>query len=71
MLPDEYFISDVEEKFIHWDDDADMMITLMDSFFQKPASFNFGEIVGKEKWNFAIDLLECVIDKERILPRTN
>ena len=64
MLPDENFISDVEEKFIHWDDDADMMIVLMNGLLQKPASFNFEEMVSKEKMDFAIDLLECVIDKK-------
>jgi len=64
MIPDENFISDMEEKFIHWDDDAEMMIMLMDGFLQKPASFNFGEMVGKEKMDFAIDLMECVIDKK-------
>ena len=63
MLPDENFISDIEEKFIHWDDDAEMMITLMNGFLQKPAPFNFGEMVSKEKMDFAIDLMECVIDK--------
>ncbi|MEP6950359.1 MAG: transcription antitermination factor NusB [Ginsengibacter sp.] len=64
MLPDENFISDIEEKFIHWDDDAEMMITLMNGFLQKPASFNFGEMVSREKMDFAIDLMECVIDKK-------
>lgn len=64
MLPEENFISDVEEKFIHWDDDADMMIVLMNGLLQKPASFNFEEMVTKEKMDFAIDLLECVIDKK-------
>ena len=64
MIPDENFISDMEEKFIHWDDDAEMMIMLMNGFLQKPAPFNFGEMVGKEKMDFAIDLMECVIDKK-------
>ncbi len=64
MLPDDHFISDVEEKFIHWDDDADMMIVLMASLLQKPPAFNFLELTGKEKMDFAIDLLECVIDKK-------
>lgn len=63
MLPDEYFLSDVEEKFIHWDDDAEMMIILITNFFQKPVSFNFEEIVGAEKMKFAIDLLQSVIEK--------
>jgi N utilization substance protein B len=64
MLPDENFINDIEGKFIHWDDDAEMMIVLMNGFLQKPSAFNFAEIVSKEKMDFAIDLLECVIDKK-------
>ena len=64
LLPDENFISDIEEKFIHWDDDAEMIIALMGGFLQKPSSFNFEEMVSKEKMDFAIDLLECVIDKK-------
>ena len=64
MLPEENFISDVEEKFIHWDDDAEMMIVLMNGLLQKPTSFNFEEMISKEKLDFAIDLLECVIDKK-------
>jgi N utilization substance protein B len=64
MLPDEYFLSDVEEKFIHWDDDAEMMIILMESFLHKPSSFDFEQMVGEEKMKFAIDLLQSVIDKD-------
>jgi N utilization substance protein B len=64
MLPDEYFLSDVEEKFIHWDDDAETMILLMNNFLHKPSSFNFEEMVGEEKMKFAVDLLGAVIDKD-------
>lgn len=64
MLPDDYFLSDVEEKFIQWDDDADMMIVLMGIFLQKPSTFNFEEMVGEEKMKFAVDLLQSVIDKD-------
>ena len=64
MIPDEYFLSDVEEKFIHWDDDAEMMILLMNKFLQKPAAFNFEEMIGAEKMKFAVDLLQAVIDKD-------
>lgn len=64
MLPDEYFLSDVEEKFIHWDDDAEMMIVLMEKFLQKPSVFNFGEMVGEEKMKFAVDLLHSVMEKD-------
>ncbi|MEP7253155.1 MAG: transcription antitermination factor NusB [Ginsengibacter sp.] len=64
MLPNEHFISDVEEKFIHWDDDVDMMIVLMSTLWQKPAAFNFTELTGKEKMDFAVDLLQSVIEKK-------
>ena len=64
MLPDEDFINHVEENFIHWDDDADMMVTLMDNFFQKPSAFNFGQMLSKEKADFAKDLLNSVLDKK-------
>jgi len=64
MLPEENFISDVEEKFIHWDDDADMMIVLMNGLLQKPSAFDFGEMISKEKMEFAVELMECVIDKK-------
>ncbi len=65
MLPDDHFLSDTEEKFIHWDDDAEMMITLISGFFQKPSAFNFCEMVSKEKMDFAVTLLESVIDKNK------
>src|SRR5437868_3731155 len=64
MLPNENFINHIEEYFINWDDDGDMMITLMAAFFQKPGSFNFNEIITTEKWEFAKDLLQCVNDKK-------
>lgn len=63
MLPDDLFLSDTEEKFIHWDDDAEMIILLLNGFFSKPASFNFGEMVSPEKMDFAVTLLDSVIDK--------
>jgi N utilization substance protein B len=63
MIDNENFISDVEEKFIHWDDDAESAIMLMNLLIQKPDSFNFNEIVGKEKNNFASELLHSVVEK--------
>ncbi|MBS1736419.1 MAG: transcription antitermination factor NusB [Bacteroidetes bacterium] len=63
MIESEDFISDVEEKFIHWDDDAETAIMLMNLLLQKPSSFNFNEIVGKEKYQFASELLHSVVEK--------
>ena len=66
MLPNENFISHLEEHFINWDDDAEMMNLMMINFLQKPATYNFYEFVGKEKWAFAKGLLETTIEKKEI-----
>lgn len=63
MLPNEHFISHLEELFIHWDDDAEMMSQMVLNFLNKPAQVNFSEILSKDKWEFAKGLLQTVIDK--------
>ncbi|MFT3907821.1 MAG: transcription antitermination factor NusB [Ferruginibacter sp.] len=63
MLPNENFISHVEENFINWDDDAEMMQTLVLNYFNKPAQSSFNDILSKEKWDFAKTLLATVLDK--------
>lgn len=63
MLENEDFVSDIEGKFIHWDDDAETIISLMNGFFQKPGLFNFAELVGEEKLEFARTLLQTVLEK--------
>jgi N utilization substance protein B len=66
MLPNEHFINHVEEHFINWDDDGEMMNLLMLNFLQKPQQFNFNEMVSKDKLHFAITLLETTIDKKEV-----
>jgi len=66
MLPNDNFISHVEEHFINWDDDAEMMNVLIQNFLQKPNSFDYNEMVSKEKWDFAKSLLETTIDKKEV-----
>ena len=66
MLPNEDFISFVEERFLHWEDDADMMNLLMLNLLQKPQSGDFQQFVGNEKLKFAKDLLLSVIEKEEV-----
>ena len=63
MLPNEHFISHVEELFINWDDDAEMMHTLVMNYLSKPAHLAFNEILSKDKWDFAKSLLDTVITK--------
>ncbi|RYY68144.1 MAG: transcription antitermination factor NusB [Chitinophagaceae bacterium] len=64
MLPNEDFINHVEEKFINWDDDAEMMQTLVLNYFNRPIPLAFHDILSKEKWGFAKDLLQTVLDKK-------
>lgn len=64
LLPNEDFIGHLEEHFINWDDDAEMMDQLVLNFLHKPSGLYFSEIVGKEKWDFAKDLLQTVQDKK-------
>jgi transcription antitermination protein NusB len=76
MLPGENFISHVEEYFINWDDDAEMMQTLVLNYLNKPVEQSFHDILSKEKWAFAKSLLVTVLDKyeqtlELIKPKLN
>ncbi len=66
MLPNESFIGYIEEKFPNWDDDAEMVIQLLMSFMGKPQGFDFGELIGADKWLFAKELLRTAIDKKEV-----
>ena len=66
MLPNEDFINHVEENFIHWDDDAEMMNQLVLNFLQKPSHADFSEMLSKDKWEFAKGLLQTVLDKKEV-----
>ena len=66
MLPNEDFINHVEENFINWDDDAEMVNVLMQNCLQKPQHFNFTEMVSPDKMDFAKSLLETVIEKKEV-----
>jgi N utilization substance protein B len=66
MLPNEDFTNHIEEHFINWDDDAEMMNVLMLNYLQKPHQVNFNEMVSKEKMEFAQDLLRTVIEKKEV-----
>lgn len=67
MLPDEIFISHLEEHFSNWDDDADMMVQLMSQYIQKQTSLKFQEMVADDKWFFAKQLLSTVQEKQDYL----
>ncbi|MBE7170389.1 MAG: transcription antitermination factor NusB [Williamsia sp.] len=66
LLPDEAFTYHIEELFTNWDDDCEMIDTLVTGYLQKPNGFNFQEMLGKEKWEYGRKLLETVLDKKDI-----
>ncbi len=66
MLPNEDFINHVEENFIHWDDDSEMMQQLVGNFLQKPGSYDFGDMLGKDKLDFAKSLLQTTLEKSEV-----
>ena len=74
LVPNEVFLSHLEEHFMNWDDDADMILNLFKGYLNKPASLNFKEMVAPDKWEFAKSLLHSVSEKSEhleslIIPR--
>ena len=66
MLPNEDFVSFIEERFLHWEDDAEMINLLMLNLLQKPQSGDLEQFVSNEKLKFAKDLLVSVMEKEEV-----
>lgn len=64
MLPNEHFIAHVEENFLNWDDDAELMQTLVTIMLNKPVAGVFAHILSKEKEQFAHQLLSTVLEKK-------
>jgi N utilization substance protein B len=64
ILHDEVFISHLEEIFMNWDDDSDMVVQVMRNVLQKPGSVDFKEVISADKWEFAKTLLYTVLDKK-------
>ena len=67
LLPNEIFISHLEEHFMNWDDDADMVIQLTQGLLQKPAAVSFSEVMSPDKWEFAKSLITTVLEKQEHL----
>ena len=66
MLPNELFTSQAEEYFTNWDDDCEVISQLVLNYLQKPGCINFGEVISKEKLQFAKDLLQTTMEKKEL-----
>jgi N utilization substance protein B len=67
LLPNETFLTHIEELFSNWDDDGEMICQILMGYLAKPGSLNFQEIISKEKKEFALSLLETVLDKREVI----
>lgn len=64
LLPNEVFISHLEENFMNWEDDSDMVIQLLRNLLQKPGTVSFSEVMSPDKMEFAKTLLNTTLEKE-------
>lgn len=64
ILPSEDVIGWLEENFIGWDDDAEMIQQMMSGLFQKPSAYDFTQLISAEKLKFGRDLLRTSIEKK-------
>ncbi|HSU28392.1 MAG TPA: transcription antitermination factor NusB [Chitinophagaceae bacterium] len=63
MLANEAFVAHIEENFVNWDDDGDMLVQLLAGYIQKPGSIQFNAMLSADKQEFARSLLVTVMEK--------
>ncbi len=66
LMADEDVTEMLEEHFVQWDDDADMIYQMVLNMLGKPSSCSFTEIAGPEKTRYARTLLETAIEKKEM-----
>lgn len=64
LITNEAFLQHMEDQFLHWGDDAEMMGILINNYMNKPHLFNFLQLISQEKLEYARELLLTVIDKK-------
>ncbi|WP_089914810.1 transcription antitermination factor NusB [Chitinophaga rupis] len=64
LITNESFLQHMEDQFLHWGDDAEMMGILINNYMNKPHLFNFLQLISQEKLEYARELLLTVIDKK-------
>ena len=74
IMADEAVTEYVEDHFVQWDDDCEMIFQMVLNYLSKPVNYDFKQIVGVEKTNYAISLLKTAIEKkdhtmELIIPK--
>jgi N utilization substance protein B len=67
LLQNETFISHIEDVFLNWSDDGDMVVAVLSGLLQKPGTVNFSQLLTPDKWEFAKGLLTTVLEKGKHL----
>ena len=67
MLQSELFISVAEDNFDNWDDDAEMLQTVINSYFNKIQTLKFLQLIDKDKLHYAKTLLNTCLEKKKYL----
>ncbi len=67
LLQSDTFVSHIEDNFINWSDDGEMVVQVLDSALQKPGSVSFTQVLTPDKWDFAKSLLNTVSEKDEHL----
>jgi transcription antitermination protein NusB len=67
LLPNELFVTHLEELYSNWDDDGEMVVQLVKGVLQKPGSADMGQFIGGDKLQFAKSLLSTLIEKNEHL----
>lgn len=64
LLENEAVMSHFTDELPGWEDDGELIIMLMQNFFNGNTKVNFGKLLSGEKKDYAHELLQTVIDKE-------
>lgn len=67
MMENEEFVAYAEDVYTNMVDDDEMIKQLVAGYISKPQSYDLNEMVGKEKWQYARDLLTTVLEKKDYL----
>lgn len=64
MMANDEVIEYFEETYLQWDDDAEMIYQMVLNYLSKPTAYEFNDVIGPEKTNYAITLLKTSIEKK-------
>lgn len=64
LLQNEKMVEYFDDEMPGWEDDAELMVNMMENFFHMTAFPDFGQLLSFEKTKYANDLLATTVDKK-------